>query len=50
MDLELNKITEHNVLNRSIKGVTGVVETGLFINLAERVIIGHNSGELRIIE
>ena len=48
--LELNQVTEHNILNRSIKAVTGVVETGLFINLADRVLIGHNNGELEIIE
>ena len=50
LDLELNQVTEHNILNRSIKAVTGVVETGLFINLADRVLIGHNNGELEIIE
>ena len=50
LDLELNQVTEHNILNRSIKGVTGVVETGLFINLADRVLIGHNNGDLEIIE
>lgn len=50
LDLELNQVTEHNILNRSIKGVTGVVETGLFINLADRVLIGHDNGELEIIE
>ena len=50
LDLGLIQLRDHNILNRSIKGITGVVETGLFINLADKVIIGHNNGELEIIE
>ena len=49
LDLELNKIHDPILLNQRIKGVTGVVETGLFLELANKVIIGNNKGELKII-
>ena len=33
-----------------IKKVVGVVETGLFINMANSVIIGNNDGSFKLIE
>ncbi len=40
IDLHLNAIDSPAELNTAIKLLTGVVETGLFINMADKVIIG----------
>jgi ribose 5-phosphate isomerase A len=40
IDLHLNEIDKPGELNKEIKLLTGVVETGLFLNLADKVIIG----------
>jgi ribose 5-phosphate isomerase A len=40
IDLHLGEINEPEHLNREIKMLTGVVETGLFIGIADRVIVG----------
>ena len=50
LDLSLKKITDPYILNKKIKKVVGVVETGLFINMANSVIIGNNGGSFKLIE
>jgi len=40
IDLHLGEINRPEELNREIKLLTGVVETGLFINIADKVIVG----------
>ena len=50
LDLSLKKITDPYILNKKIKKVVGVVETGLFINMANSVIIGNNDGSFKLIE
>ncbi len=40
IDLHLGEINEAEELNREIKLLTGVVETGLFINIVDEVIVG----------
>ncbi len=40
IDLHLGEITDPEGMNREIKLLTGVVETGLFINIADMVIVG----------
>ena len=40
VDLHMNEIDYPEKLNSEIKLLTGVVETGLFLNLADKVIIG----------
>ncbi len=40
IDLHLGEIPNPVELNREIKLITGVVETGLFINIADKVIVG----------
>ena len=35
-------------MDKILKGITGVVETGLFINLANKVIIGDNKGNFKL--
>ena len=46
LDLKLNHIKNPALTHEKIKGVTGVVETGLFINIANKVIIGDEEGNL----
>jgi len=46
LDLKLNHIKNPTLTHEKIKGVTGVVETGLFINIANKVIIGDEEGNL----
>ncbi len=50
LDLSLKKITDPYILDKKIKKVVGVVETGLFINMANSVIIGNNDGSFKLIE
>ena len=46
LDLKLNHIKNPALTHEKIKGVTGVVETGLFINIANKVIVGDEEGNL----
>ena len=50
LDLSLKKIIDPYILDKKIKKVVGVVETGLFINMANSVIIGNNDGSFKLIE
>ncbi len=49
IDLHLNEIAEPDELNGEIKLLTGVVETGLFLGMADKVIIGKGN-ETEIID
>jgi ribose 5-phosphate isomerase A len=47
IDLHLNKITEPAKLEIELKKLPGIIETGLFINIADMVIVGRaNSYEI----
>ena len=50
LDLNLNQIKDPALMHEKIKGITGVVETGLFINLANVVIVGDKEGQIRLKE
>jgi ribose 5-phosphate isomerase A len=43
IDLHLNKIVDPVILEKKLKLISGVVETGLFNNIADLVIIGKNN-------
>lgn len=43
LDLHLEKIEDAAILDKEIKLITGVVETGLFINIADVIITGKNN-------
>lgn len=43
LDLHLEKIDNAENLDKEIKMITGVVETGLFINIADVIITGKNN-------
>jgi ribose 5-phosphate isomerase A len=49
LDLDLGRIGEPEALAAELLAIAGVVETGLFLGIAERVVIGASSGEARVI-
>jgi ribose 5-phosphate isomerase A len=49
LDCEYEKIENPASLNKILRNITGVVETGLFINMANQVIIGHPDKSIELI-
>lgn len=50
LDVTLSSLCEHPELDhRKIKDIPGVVDTGFFINLATRIIIGNEDGSTKVI-
>lgn len=49
LDCEYDRIENAVALNESLHNIPGVVETGLFINMADRAIIGHTNGRIETI-
>lgn len=50
VDLHLKKKIRHvEELDRQLKSIPGVLETGLFVNIAKMVIIGYEDGSTRIL-
>ncbi|XP_062987839.1 ribose-5-phosphate isomerase [Elgaria multicarinata webbii] len=50
LDWKFDKIHNWNEVNMAIKMIPGVVETGLFINMAERVYFGMEDGSVSVRE
>jgi ribose 5-phosphate isomerase A len=50
LDCEYEKIPDASLLNMSLHLIPGVVETGLFINMAGKAIVGYEDGNLKVIE
>ena len=50
LDLKLGRIGDPAALARGLLEIAGVVETGLFLGIAEQVIIGASSGEARVLK
>ena len=48
IDLHLEKIEEPKKLAQELKNEVGVVEHGLFINIVDQAIVGHDDGEIEI--
>ena len=48
LDLHLGRIGDPERLNAELNALPGVVETGLFVRMADTVIIGHESGEAEV--
>jgi ribose 5-phosphate isomerase A len=46
LDCDCEKITDASALNLSLHLIPGVVETGLFINMADKAIIGYEGGKI----
>ncbi|MEO0914801.1 MAG: ribose 5-phosphate isomerase A, partial [Pseudomonadota bacterium] len=49
LDLELGEIRDVDALAQGLLALPGVVETGLFLDIADTVVIGAASGEARLI-
>ena len=49
LDCECEKIADPSSLNVALHLIPGVVETGLFVNMANQAIIGHEDGKIEII-
>ena len=49
IDLKLKKIEEPQLLHSNLIGCPGVVETGLFLNLAKIILVGESDGSCRVI-
>ena len=46
LDVDFGEITDPKMLNQKIKLLSGVVETGLFIGMTEKVYFGQKDGSL----
>ena len=50
LDLHLNEIQDTTSLYQGLCGIVGVVEVGLFIEIASKIIVGDDDGSCRVIE
>lgn len=50
IDCNFEVIENSQELNNQLNELPGVVETGLFVDMANKVIVGTNQGELKILE
>lgn len=48
VDLHFEKIHHPEEINHTLHAIPGVVETGLFVKMAGRVVIGHSDGTVSI--
>lgn len=49
LDCECEKIENAVFLNNALHNIPGVVETGLFINMANKAVAGHEDGRIEVI-
>jgi len=47
LDADLGTIERPKVLERRLKSIPGIIETGLFVNMADVVYVGMRSGEVK---
>jgi ribose 5-phosphate isomerase A len=50
LDLALGRIGDPAALDRALRAIPGVVETGLFVGMAAQAILGHPDGTVRVME
>jgi ribose 5-phosphate isomerase A len=50
LDCECEKIADASALNTALHLIPGVVETGLFINMASKAVIGYDDGRIELIK
>lgn len=50
IDVEFGPINDATSLETRLKSIPGVVETGLFLGMADRVYVGLRNGEVRVLE
>ncbi len=49
IDCAFGEIKDPPALHESVNAITGVVDNGLFIGIASKLVLGFNSGEARVI-
>jgi len=49
LDCQFDQISDAIAVNTFLRSITGVVETGLFIQMASTAVIGHNDGRVETI-
>ena len=49
LDLHLNEIQDTNSIYQGLLGIVGVIEVGLFLGMASKIIIGDSDGSCRVI-
>ena len=49
VDCAFEEIKDPPALHESVNAITGVVDNGLFIRIASKLVLGFNTGETRII-
>ena len=49
LDLHLNEIKDPKTLSQGLLQIVGVVEVGLFIDMASKIIIGNDDGSCKVI-
>jgi ribose 5-phosphate isomerase A len=49
LDCQYNNIVDAVMLNNNLHNIPGIVETGLFINMANRAIVGYADGRIETI-
>lgn len=50
LDLHLGRIADAAALSAALNAIPGVVENGLFIGMADGVVVGHADGRVEVIE
>ncbi|HEV8283375.1 MAG TPA: ribose-5-phosphate isomerase RpiA [Chitinophagaceae bacterium] len=50
LDCECEKIADASALNLALHLIPGIVETGLFINMANKAIIGYEDGRVEVLK
>jgi len=50
IDVDFGRITNPQELNLKLLQIPGVVDTGLFVNMATKAYIGREDGEVAIID
>lgn len=48
LDCEFNLIVDPFALNATLHGIPGVVETGLFLDMADKAVIGYEDGRIEL--
>jgi ribose 5-phosphate isomerase A len=49
VDCAFGEIKDGAALHESVNAITGVVDNGLFIHIASKLVLGFNNGETRVI-
>jgi ribose 5-phosphate isomerase A len=50
LDADFGKIDEPAKLERRLRSIPGILETGLFIKMADAVFVGLSNGEVKLLE